>query len=135
MSFPVILDPFVCCTREIPHNYNNGFFRNVLLVSWKKKNLTAFAEMDSISDQVRLPSTQFYYSTTFRNRSHAFKSCDYKVCSRFTMPALLFVTGLNEEMIKHFCQLEDMIEHIDDKYGRVLTAGDVEHYVFEMISD
>ena len=103
-------------------------------MSWKK-NLAAFAEMDSISDQVRFPSTHFYHSTTFRNRSHAFKSCDYKVCSRFTMPALLFVMGLKEELIKHFCQVEDMTEHIEDKYGRVLTAGDVEHYIFEMISD
>ena len=51
------------------------------------------------------------------------------------MPALLFVTGSNEELIKHFCQLEDMIEHNEDKYGRVITAGDVEYYVFEMISD
>ena len=62
MSLPVTFDPFVCCTREIPHNYNNGFFRNVFLESWKKKNLTAFAEMDSISDQVRLPSSVLLFN-------------------------------------------------------------------------
>ena len=56
-----------------------------------------------------------------------------KVCSRFTIPALLFVSGgYSEELICHFCELGDMTEHLEDKNGRVLTAGDIEDYSEEL---
>ena len=45
---------------------------------------------------------------------------------------LLYVTRYSEELISHFCQLEDIIEHISDKNGRVLTAQQVQNYAFLM---
>ena len=133
-TLPVLFDTFTCTNTEVPHNYNNGFFRNVFIVRFRVMNPDAFQLMESISDQVRLPSMLFHHSTTFKNRSHAFKTCDYKVCSRFVMPVLLFVSGgYTEEVITHFCELEDTIEHLEDKNGRILTVGRAEEYAESLI--